>query len=71
MRDVLLDATLAIAEGERVGLVGRNGSGKSTLARILVGEESADAGEIVRRNDLTIGYLDQSPRFPADTSAVE
>jgi len=71
MRDVLCEATLAIDEGERVGLVGRNGSGKSTLARILVGVEDPDAGEIVRRNELRIGYLDQAPRFEPGTSAVD
>ena len=71
MRDVLRDATLAIAEGERVGLVGKNGSGKTTLARILAGEELADAGEVVRKNDLRIGYLSQSPRFTGAASAVD
>ena len=71
MRDVLRDATLAIAEGERVGLVGRNGSGKTTLARILAGEEQADAGEIVRRTELRIGYLSQAPRFEGPANAVD
>ncbi len=71
MRDVLRDTTLAIARGERVGLVGRNGCGKSTLARILVGDESPDAGEVTRRSDLRIGYLSQAPKFPSDVTVVE
>jgi ATP-binding cassette subfamily F protein uup len=56
----LLDgATLAIAPGEKVGLVGRNGSGKTTLLKILGGEQQADAGEISRRRSLRVGYLPQ------------
>ncbi len=31
---------------ERVELVGRNGHGKTTLFRIVIGEESADSGEV-------------------------
>jgi ATP-binding cassette subfamily F protein 3 len=33
--------------GNRVGLVGRNGSGKSTLFKLIMGEDSADSGEII------------------------
>ena len=33
--------------GTRVGLVGRNGSGKSTLFKLILGEETADSGDII------------------------
>ncbi len=42
-----------------VGLIGPNGAGKSTLLRLLVGELTPDAGSVVRRRGLTIGYLPQ------------
>jgi ATP-binding cassette subfamily F protein uup len=70
-RDVLRDATLSIADGERVGLVGRNGSGKSTLASILAGREQPDAGMVTRRNELRTGYLMQSPQLTAGATAIE
>ncbi|MEZ0276004.1 MAG: ATP-binding cassette domain-containing protein, partial [Roseimicrobium sp.] len=39
----LLDGvTLAVNEGEKVGLVGRNGSGKTSLLKILAGTERPD-----------------------------
>ncbi len=58
-RVVLDGLTMSIAENDRIGMVGRNGSGKSTFLRILAGLQSADAGEIVRRRDLMVGYLPQ------------
>ena len=56
---LLEGVTLAVAPGEKVGLVGRNGCGKTSLLKILAGEMNADAGEIFRRRGLRIGYLPQ------------
>jgi peptide/nickel transport system ATP-binding protein len=42
----LSDASIAIREGESVGLVGPSGSGKSTLARIITGHLAADGGTV-------------------------
>ncbi|MFN8898646.1 MAG: ABC-F family ATP-binding cassette domain-containing protein [Pseudomonadota bacterium] len=43
----LLDrASVVVAPGERVGLVGRNGVGKSSLFRLLDGTLAEDAGEV-------------------------
>ena len=52
-------ATLAIDEGQRIGLVGRNGCGKTTFLKLLAGLQSPDSGEITRRRDLVISYLSQ------------
>src|SRR5262245_13879554 len=57
---VVLDgATIAFAEGEHIGLVGRNGSGKSTFLRIAAGVARADSGEFTRQRDLVTGYMPQ------------
>ena len=58
-RTVLDHATLAIDEGDRIGLVGRNGCGKTTFLRILAGLQSPDSGDVTRRRELVVSYLPQ------------
>ena len=58
------NVSLGINEGDRVGLIARNGSGKTTLLNIIMGDEDKDAGTIIFRNDLKVGYLSQNPHFP-------
>jgi ABC transport system ATP-binding/permease protein len=58
-RTVLDAATLAIEEGDRIGLVGRNGCGKTTFLRILAGLQSPDSGDVTRRRELVVSYLPQ------------
>ena len=57
---VLDRATIAINEGERIGLVGRNGCGKSTFMRIAAGELQPDSGIFTRRRELITGWLPQA-----------
>ncbi len=46
-RGVLHDLDLAVAPGERVGLVGHSGAGKSTLVNLLLSFYTPEAGRIV------------------------
>ena len=59
VQTILDHSTLAINEGDRIGLVGRNGTGKSTFLRIAAGVADPDAGQVVRRRELVTGYLPQ------------
>lgn len=60
--------SFSLAEGERVGIIARNGAGKSTLLNVISGKEDYESGEIIFRNHLRIGYLEQNPHFnPTDT----
>jgi ATP-binding cassette subfamily F protein uup len=60
-RTILDGVTFTIAEGEKVGIIGRNGCGKSTLLRILGGLEDRDGGELIRQRGLSAAYLAQEP----------
>ena len=65
---LLNSSTLALHEGERVGLVGRNGCGKSTFLRIAAGDLEPDGGEVTRRRGALTGYLPQT--FGLDDAAT-
>ena len=67
-RVVLDGITIGINDGDRIGVVGRNGEGKSTLIRALAGRLTPDSGEVISRNGLQIGMLDQSDQIPDDVT---
>ncbi|WP_324171663.1 ABC-F family ATP-binding cassette domain-containing protein [Sulfurimonas sp.] len=52
-----------VNSGNRIGLVGRNGSGKSTIFKLILGEESADAGDLFIPKNYKIGTLKQHLTF--------
>ncbi len=52
-------ATVAVADGHRVGLVGRNGTGKSTLLRLIRGETAIDGGSISVGASTRVGEVSQ------------
>jgi ATP-binding cassette subfamily F protein uup len=62
----LLDgAAFAIADSERIGLIGRNGTGKSSLLGVLAGSIALDDGEVRRKQDLRVALVEQEPVLPA------
>lgn len=56
---VLSDISFHINEQEKAAIVGVNGAGKSTLLKIMMGQLSADSGQVVFAKDTTVGYLEQ------------
>src|SRR6202142_1906880 len=68
---IFVDASFQLNPGEKVGLVGPNGSGKTTLFRLIVGEESADDGEVSVPKKLTIGYFRQDIEEMAGRSVLD
>lgn len=43
-----------------VGIVGPNGAGKTTIFRMIMGQETPDAGSFVMGDTAVVGYVDQS-----------
>jgi ATP-binding cassette ChvD family protein len=61
-----------LPRGGIVGVIGPNGAGKTTLFRMLVGQETPDAGTLKVGETVQIGYVDQSrAALNADKSVWE
>ena len=64
-RRILSDVSLAIEDGEFIGMLGPNGAGKTTLIRALLGLTPVAAGTItvlgaaVQRGNRAVGYMPQ------------
>ena len=56
---ILKEASFHIEAHEKAALVGINGAGKTTLLRIIMGQESADDGEVTFAKGVSAGYLAQ------------
>jgi ATP-binding cassette subfamily F protein uup len=56
---IIEDFTGIVLRGDKVGLIGPNGAGKTTLLKIILGEETADAGRVKLGTKLNVAYFDQ------------
>ena len=65
------DITFGIEQGQKIGLIAKNGSGKTTLLNIIAGKEDYDNGSVIFRNDLRVGYLEQSPVYPEGLTVLQ
>ena len=54
------DLNFTLPRGGIVGVIGPNGAGKTTLFRMLVGQETPDAGTLKVGETVQTGYVDQS-----------
>ena len=64
------DLSLQIPPGAIVGVIGPNGAGKSTLFRMIAGQDTPDAGEIVVGPTVRLVYEDQSRGSLPDDKTV-
>ena len=68
----LLDgASVAIAEGERIGLIGRNGTGKSSLVGVLARRIALEDGELQWKSGLRTAIVEQEPPLPPAATLLE
>ena len=69
--EILKNVSFHIEENEKTAIVGINGAGKSTLLKIIMGQESADEGEVILAKDATIGYLAQHQDISGEKTIYE
>ncbi len=70
-RILFQDITFGIDKGQKMALVAKNGTGKTSMLRILAGLEPSETGEVVTRNGVSIGYLQQEPELNPNHSVMD
>ena len=68
---ILKNISLTINEKCRYGLIGVNGAGKSTLLKIIMGTLNYDSGDLAKKPDLKIGYLEQNNGLERESSIID
>ena len=63
--------SFSVAEGDKVGIIGVNGVGKSTFLKILAGQIEPDSGQVSRRKQLKIAFIEQNPSFDENQTIRE
>src|ERR1700712_4290938 len=59
-REIVRDFTMRIHRGDRIALVGPNGVGKTTLLKLLIGQLTAQKGNVKQGQGLLMAQLDQN-----------
>src|SRR4051794_2276834 len=65
------DMEFRLPPGGIVGIIGPNGAGKTTLFRMIVGEETPDAGTLRLGETVKLAYVDQNRPLDPDKSIFE
>jgi len=65
------DITLGVFQGDKIGIIAPNGAGKTTFLNIIAGKEDHDSGNVVFRNGLRVGYLEQLPDMDSEISVID
>ena len=53
--------SISISKGQKIALIAINGAGKTSILDILAEMDQPDKGQITKKKDITIGYLNQEP----------
>jgi ATP-binding cassette ChvD family protein len=64
------DLSFTLPRSGIVGVIGPNGAGKTTLFRMIVGQETPDAGTLRLGDTVRVGYVDQSRDALSATKTV-
>src|SRR5919202_102840 len=69
---VLIDVSLTVMRGERIGIVGPNGAGKTVLARLLAGDLPPTDGDRWAGPSIAVDLLTQTAdELPPDRTPIE
>jgi ATPase subunit of ABC transporter with duplicated ATPase domains len=65
------DMSFKLPPGGIVGIIGPNGAGKTTLFRMIIGQETPDAGTLRLGETVRLAYIDQERPLDPDKTIFE
>ena len=71
IKQLLLDASLFLNTGDKIGIIGTNGTGKSTFLKIIAGVERPDEGTVSLDPDIRSSFLPQNPEMDDELTVLE
>lgn len=66
----LLEITMRIRKGQKIGIIGDNGAGKTTFLKTVAGLLPGISGEYTLGNNITLGYFDQHTALAESEKSV-
>ncbi|TAH68486.1 MAG: ABC transporter ATP-binding protein [Anaerolineaceae bacterium] len=69
--EILKGVSFHINDREKAAIVGINGAGKSTILKIIIGELTADEGNVILSKGSSIGYLSQQQDLRSEHTIYE
>jgi len=70
-RMLFQNISFGISKDQKIAFIAKNGVGKTTLLNIIADLETADEGQVIKRKDISIGYLSQKNDLNPNLSIEE
>ena len=65
------DISFSVHKDQKIAFVAKNGTGKTSILNILAGDDEADSGNVIFRNDISVSFLSQDPKFNPNLTVEE
>ncbi|MFA8435187.1 MAG: ABC-F family ATP-binding cassette domain-containing protein [Marinifilaceae bacterium] len=62
--------SFGVGQGQKIALIAKNGTGKTSLLNIIAGKDSQDSGDVIFRNGIKVGYLEQIPEMDDSNTVI-
>ena len=70
-RTLFENLSFGINKDQKIAFVAKNGTGKTSLLKMITGEDTPDAGQIVMRKDIKMAFLAQEPNLQPELTIEE
>lgn len=62
-RTLFKDISFSVHKDDKIAFVAKNGTGKTSILKIISGDDTADSGQVIYRNNLNVSFLPQEPQL--------